>query len=236
MQQVGIKTTQNVFIDYEVAGLGERIGAYLLDLLLLSAYTGLLVFINIQLGTLPLVANILLTLPLLLYHLLCEVFFNGQSLGKRQLGIKVVRLDGSAPALGDYLLRWVLRPVDILFYGSVAILCILIGRRGQRLGDMAAGTTVVKFRQKIFTDMKPTYAQELPEDHVVSFPQVDRLKEEDIDLIRETLALYRRNGKTESLLVMNDKAKQSLEVETDMPPVKFLSVLLKDYQYLSSRE
>lgn len=235
MQKVGIKTTQNVFIDYEVAGLGERIGAFLLDAVLLLAYIGMLVYVNVEIFTLPTYVNVLLMLPVLLYHLICEVFFNGQSIGKRQLNIKVVKLDGTSPSLGNYLLRWVLRPVDILLYGSVAILCILIGRRGQRLGDMAAGTTVVKYRDHILAAGQPTYAPGIPDDYVVSFPQVSRLTDDDIALIRETLSRYRRTADPQPVQVMNDKARQILEVETDMPPVKFLNVIIKDYQHLTSR-
>lgn len=235
MQKVGIKTTQNVFIDYEVAGLGERIGAFLLDFILLSAYVGMLAYVNFEIGSLPLYVNVLLMLPVFLYHLICEVFFNGQSIGKRQLNIKVVLMDGTSPSLSHYLLRFLLRPVDILLYGSVAILCILIGGKGQRLGDIAAGTTVVKYQDKISAYRQPIYANQLPEDHEVSFPQVSRLTDEDIALIRETLAVYRRTANPQPVQAMTDKAKQMLEVETDMPPVKFLNVLMKDYQHLSAQ-
>lgn len=235
MQRVGIQTTQNVLIDYEVAGLGQRIGAFLLDALVLGAYLFLLLFINLEVGTLPLVVNFLLALPVFLYHLLCEILLNGQSLGKRQLGIKVVRLDGTSPTLGNYLLRWVLRPVDIWFYGSVAILCILIGGKGQRLGDIAAGTTVVRFRSPTILDNAPVYASDMPEDYEVSFPQVIRLSEKDVAIIRETLARYRRTADPKPVQLMHEKAQEILEVETDMPPVKFLHILLKDYQYLTSQ-
>ena len=235
MQKVGIQTTQNVLIDYEVAGLGERIGAYLLDGIILAAYIFLLVYINLEVETLPTYLNVVLFLPVFLYHLVCEIFFNGQSIGKRQLKIKVVRLDGTSPGIGSYLLRWVLRPIDLWFYGSVAILCILIGGKGQRLGDMAGGTTVVKYRDNVTENVQPVYAADLPEDHVVTFPQVNRLTDEDIALIRETLTRYRRTADPRPVQVMTEKAKELLEVETDMPPVKFLNVLLKDYQYLTSQ-
>ena len=234
MQKVGIQTTQNVLIDYEVAGLGERIGAYLLDGVILVSYLILLAYINLNIQPLPTVVNILLFLPVFLYHLLCEIFFNGQSIGKRQLNIKVVRLDGTSPTLGNYLLRWVLRPVDIWLYGSVAVLCILVGGKGQRLGDMAGGTTVVKFRNQA-SGFQPAYAQDLPEDYEVTFPQVSRLSDEDIALIRETLSRYRRTADSGPVQLMAEKAKETLEVDTDMPPVKFLNILLKDYQHLTSQ-
>lgn len=235
MQKVGIQTTQNVLIDYEVAGLGERIGAYLLDGVIIVAYIFLIAFINIQIQTLPVVVNVLLALPVFLYHLLCEIFFNGQSIGKRQLNIKVVRLDGTSPTLSNYLLRWILRPVDFWLYYSVAVLCILIGGKGQRLGDMAGGTTVVKYRNKLTGNIRQVYDPTLPEDYEVTFPQVNRLSEDDISLIRETLSRYRRTADPMPVQLMTDKAKEILEVNTDMPPVKFLNILLKDYQHITSQ-
>ena len=192
-------------------------------------------YLNIELTTLPIYVNVLLMLPVFLYHLLSEIFFNGQSIGKRQLNIKVVRLDGTSPGLGNYLMRWVLRPVDILLYGSVAVLCILIGGKGQRLGDMAAGTTVVNYRDQLKVPEQPVYAANLPEDYVVVFPQVSRLSEDDVALIRETLTRYRRTGDPQPVQTMTEKAQEILEVRTDMPPVKFLNILLKDYQYLTSQ-
>ena len=235
MQKVGIQTTQNVLIDYEVAGLGERIGAYLLDGAILVAYIFLLVYINLELRTLPMVVNVVLALPVFLYHLLCEIFFNGQSIGKKQLNIKVVRLDGTSPSIGNYLLRWILRPVDFGLYYSVAVLCILVGGKGQRLGDLAGGTTVVKFRNNLVSDVQQVYAPNLPEDYAVTFPQVNRLTEDDVALIRETLSRYRRTADAEPVLIMTEKAQKILEIKTDMPPVKFLNILLKDYQYLTSQ-
>lgn len=235
MQKVGIQTTQNVLIDYEVAGLGERIGAYLLDGAILLAYIFLIGYINLEFRTLPIVVNVLLMLPVLLYHLLCEIFFNGQSIGKKQLNIKVVRLDGTSPTISNYLLRWILRPVDFGLYYSVAVLCILVGGKGQRLGDIAGGTTVVKYRNKLISNVQQVYAPNLPEDYTLTFPQVNRLTEDDVALIRETLGRYRRTADAEPVQLMTEKAKQILEINTDMPPVKFLNILLKDYQYLTSQ-
>ena len=145
MQNVGIHTTQNVFIHHQLAGLGDRIGAYLLDLAIIVAY-GFAVFFIIALLEMELSNSLMLVffLPVFFYDLLFEILMDGQSPGKRQLRIKVVKLDGTQPTLGSYILRWILRPIDVLFYGGVAILCIVIGGKGQRLGDIPAGTTVVK--------------------------------------------------------------------------------------------
>lgn len=234
MQKVGIQTTQNVLIDYEVAGLGDRIGAYLLDSLLTGTYFVGLVYFNAQVQELPTWANILLILPPFLYHLLCEIFLNGQSLGKRQLNLKVVRLDGTQPGLGSYLLRWLLRPVDIWIYGSVAIITILLNGRGQRLGDLAAGTTVVKYQPHQHNFEQQLYQPLQEEEYKPQFPQVSRLSEQDVALIRETLRSYRLSGNTQPVKVMSDKAQQLLDIQTDMPPLKLLHTLVKDYEHTSA--
>lgn len=235
MQKVGIQTTQNVLIDYEVAGLGDRIGAYLLDSLLTGSYYIVLFLINSEVSEMPTWLNILLILPPFLYHLLCELFLNGQSLGKRQLNLKVVRLDGTQPGIGSYLLRWLLRPIDIWFYGSVAIITILINGKGQRLGDLAAGTTVVKYRNQHHGFEQQLYKPMQEEEYELQFPQVTRLNEQDIALIRETLRNYRLTGNTQPVQVMAEKAQELLGIQTQLAPLKLLHTLVKDYEHSSTQ-
>jgi uncharacterized RDD family membrane protein YckC len=146
MQTVSVRTTQNVVIDYPVASLGDRILAYFIDVLIMIAYVILLILV-IGFGEIgsPAIIISLISIPLFLYHLLFEIFMNGQSPGKRQMNIKVVRLDGTPPTIGNYIIRWLLRIIEIdLMSGAIALLTIAISGKGQRVGDIAAGTTVVK--------------------------------------------------------------------------------------------
>ena len=111
MQKIKIQTTQNVAIEFVLAGLGSRILAYLIDSLIVGVYLiavfwGYLSTIDSEPST---VILILLFLPSFLYHLLCETLLNGQSVGKRQMNIRAVRLDGSPPGFSAYLPRWLLR-------------------------------------------------------------------------------------------------------------------------------
>src|SRR5690606_25788624 len=107
MQTVSVRTTQNVVIDYPVASLGDRILAYFIDVLIMVAYI-ILIFLVIGFGEIGSIAIIisLISIPLFLYHLLFEIFMNGQSPAKRQMNIKVVRLDGTPPTIGNYIIRW----------------------------------------------------------------------------------------------------------------------------------
>ena len=148
MQSVEVRTAQNVKIRYEAASIGDRIVAFFLDGIVLVAITvGLSGLVSSMEATLPVSVSVLLFLPLMMYHLLMEVFFNGQSIGKKTLNIKVVKLDGSRPSLGAYVIRWLFRILEITtFTGVLALIVILVNGKGQRLGDIAAGTTVVKIR------------------------------------------------------------------------------------------
>ena len=240
MQNIRIQTTQNVFIEYEAASLGDRIVAGLIDWLILGAYwytvyrvlEGL--HLNYQARQ---VLWILALLPHLFYHLLSEIFLNGQSIGKKLRKIKVARLDGTPPTLGNYLMRWILGPIDMFpgFYG-MAIVAISSNGMGQRLGDMAAGTTVLNLQRRInWEDMLlPVF----DENYVPGFPQAAVLTDRDIELIQEVqqIAGTHRSRNAEYLLQHTAfKVKQLLKTETEMPPAAFLETVLKDYAHLNGK-
>jgi uncharacterized RDD family membrane protein YckC len=194
-----------------------------------------LIMINIELlETFPFVYG-LLGLPVMFYHLVFEVFMNGQTPGKKIQKIRVVKIDGSKPNLGSYLLRWILRPVDFLLSGSVAIIAIVIGQKGQRIGDIAAETTVIKIgKHQDF--LERTLITQLPNDYDPVFHEADQLTNEHIQLIKEAIDahLNERNGIPAASLAI--KLKQILQIESNQPDLQFLTTLLKDYSYLSSKQ
>ena len=130
MENIGIETTQNVDIQYNIASIGDRVLAQIIDMLILFGYGFAMIFVVLFLGDtfsgspiyFPTATFIILYLPFFFYDLLCEIFLNGQSMGKKILKIKVVKIDGSQPGLGSYFLRWLLKQIDVFFtYGSVGI-------------------------------------------------------------------------------------------------------------------
>ena len=233
--QVKVQTSQNVYIHYELGSLGARIGAYLIDSLIIIAYA-----IAAAIGFFQLFLNenlwllALLYLPVMLYHLVSELVMDGQSIGKRQLSLKVIKLDGTQPNLGNYLLRWILRPVDFLFYGAAAILCIAIGGKGQRLGDLAAGTTVINTKKQPVLPNKEAIKESINEDYQPNFMQVDRLSEQDVQIIMEVLIAHRKNGDIKPVVILAEKTKKLLGIETELPPVKFLHMVVKDYSHITA--
>jgi len=242
MQTVRITTTQNVEIEYEIASIGERILAALIDYAVLIGYG---IAISLILSALPgsgrstsLALVVILLLPIFFYDLLCEILMDGQSFGKKQMKIKVTMLDGSQPGVGAYLLRWLLRLIDItLSSGGVAVLTLLFNGKGQRLGDLAAGTTVIKLKPEV--GLRDTIFAEIQDDYQPVFPQVAELNDKDIALVKEVLDAGlevedRRLGDT-----LEQKAKtilaQKMGVTTNMHPRAFLSTVLKDYNYFKGR-
>jgi uncharacterized RDD family membrane protein YckC len=237
MQTISVLTTQNVSIQLPVASIGDRILAYLLDRLILVAYIILLVvaIINLDLVNVWWIWIVFLAVPWLFYHLVFEIFMNGQSPGKRAMRIQVVRLDGTQPSVGDYIFRWIFSLIDFYFLsGALAVILIAANGKGQRLGDIVAGTSVVKLlAQKEITASEVFITAE--DRYEPTFPQVTQLEGRDIELIHQALEASRNFGNHQPVLVVNDKIKSILAIQTDLPPDQFLHTLVKDYNHLTAR-
>ena len=236
MQTINVRTTQNVSIQYPIASIGDRILAYLLDTVILTAYTIAIValFINIDMEIIWIWIMMLLA-PWLLYRLFFEIFMNGQTPGKRVLNIQVVRLDGTQPSIGNYFLRWIFEFVDIYpLSGALAVIIIAANGRGQRLGDIVAGTTVVKLiahreitASEIFVTTENTYQP--------TFPQVVQLEPRDIELIQRALEANVQFQNIQPVLMVTDKVKSLLNIQTELPPAEFLYTVVRDFNHLTSR-
>lgn len=235
---IRINTTQNVLISYQPAGVGDRILASLLDSLFTIAY---IVLIAIFTGLIAAGADageesdltigavyMVLMLPVMFYNLLMEQFFNGQSLGKKIMKIKVLKLDGSQPTFGAYLVRWVFRIVDImLFNGLVALITVAVSEKAQRLGDMAAGTTVVSLKQKVSLQNTILYRPKV--EHKIVFNEVSKLSDKDVGIIKEVFDHCTKNSDYNGLKQLAAKVKAKMEITSSMPDSQFIKVVLLDY-------
>lgn len=238
MDNFRIETAQNVTIQQNVASLYNRIGAFLLDLLIIVAYYMLIMLIIIALDYKPTesiyVFYALLSLPVFFYSLIFETLMNGQTPGKYVSKIRVVKIDGSKPTFGSYLIRWVLRIIDIsLASGSVAILTILLNGKGQRLGDLAAGTTVISEQKKI--TINDTLLVDIPEEYAPTFPQVTLLNDKDIQTIKQLYLTAKRRGNHKTILKLHTKIIEITGITTEMKPSNFIDVVLKDYNYFTQQ-
>lgn len=238
MDNFQIETAQNVSIKQNVAHVGTRIGSFLLDVLIITGYTIIIYWIlnalDLPFGMDQWAIYLILGLPIFFYSLIFEVLMNGQSPGKALNKIRVVNLDGSKPSFGAYLLRWMLRLIDIdLATGSVALLCILLNGKGQRLGDIAAGTTVISEKKRI--SIEDTIIADLPQGYIPTFPQATLLSDTDIQTIKQLYRKAKRNGNHSVILKLYVKILEITEIKTDMKPLEFVDLIIKDYNYYTQQ-
>jgi uncharacterized RDD family membrane protein YckC len=234
MATIKVRTTQNVFIQYPLASVGERIGGYIIDRVILFVYSIVIIALFANADVSEWLIILAIAFPWVFSLLLFEIFMNGQTPGKRLLNIQVVRLDGTPPTVGNYVVRWIFGFIDYyIFNGLIALLCVAGGGKGQRLGDMVAGTTVIKLvEQKDITAQQVFITPE--ESYQPTFPQVIQLTSQDVDLIQRALEVNRDHGNSVPLMTVAEKIRAKLGIQTDMPPIKMLYVLIKDYNYLNS--
>jgi uncharacterized RDD family membrane protein YckC len=233
MSSIRVNTTQNIQLEFELATLGDRILAFLLDWVVIIAYVFLIFIIFFNLFKEATWAVILLFLPALFYYLILETFLNGQTIGKRARNIRVVSLDGNNATFGQFLIRWLFRLIDItLTEGLCGLLCVALNQNHQRLGDMVAGTAVIKTIVPV--SLEDTIYTPVENNYEVHFPEVVNLKAKDIQLIKEVLQHDAHSGNL--LLVHNtaEKIRDVLQIHSEMEPYLFLHTVIADYNYLES--
>ncbi|PKL80388.1 MAG: hypothetical protein CVV25_04465 [Ignavibacteriae bacterium HGW-Ignavibacteriae-4] len=234
---LNIETTQNIDIQYKIAGVGDRILAHIIDILILFGY---MIFIAFTFKDTypPLWILVGLYIPFIFYHFLCELFLGGQSIGKKARKIKVIKVDGTRPSVIDYFSRWLLGLVEITMTGGVvALITILVSSKSQRIGDMIGKTSVVKLEKEL--KLEDTIYVATDENYIPVFPQARYLTDKDANIIRELLAKNNGDQLTYQLIDATNKLKniylKKLSIKSDMSPVEFLSTLLTDYNHLSGK-
>lgn len=230
---ITIETTQNVRIDYEMASIGDRVLGAIVDTFILVAYiVGVILIlrgIELDLGT---AGMVLLYLPIFIYDLVCEIFLDGQSFGKKAMRTKVVKVDGTEAGIGSYLLRWLLRPVDMMF--MLGLLVIAVGGKGQRLGDLAAGTTVIKLKGRL--SLSETLMPELTDAYTPTYPEVTRLSDRDVAIIREVWSASRNQETRATVGALATRVAAVLGITTPAEVDRFLETVVRDYTYFTQGE
>ncbi|MGF1533020.1 MAG: RDD family protein [Bernardetiaceae bacterium] len=234
MRDIHILTTQNVSIRYELANARDRSLATIIDFAVLILLWIALMWLNdALLGIHAVYSQPLLVVFLSSYHLLSEIFLDGQSLGKRALGLRVVKINGLSPQWSDYVLRWVFRMIDITFsVGTIAIMTISGSKYGQRLGDFFAGTAVVRLRASYAVQGQDLIAEEA-QDYTPKYPEVVRLSESDMLTIKAVLyrqGQYQRSTYIDLVRQTSTQVQAQLGITSSSPHhLQFLQDLLKDY-------
>ena len=181
----------------------------------------------------------LIILPsMIFYTFLFELFLNGQTPGKMMTGINVRLVNGSAAGPDACLTRWFMRVIDIFVtMGALAGMLINATEKEQRLGDLLAGTIVVKKRKSTGISIEALEELQRSDDYTPEFPQVVNLKEDDVLLIKNTVIRferYKNKSHKASIVTLVSHLQEVLGIEEKpKDSLKFLRTCIKDYIILT---
>ena len=230
-------TGQYVNIQPTVASAGDRIVAQIIDWLVLLSYLVMVVWIGVK-GNINSTWFFIIAIGLIpmFYSLLLEVFNQGQTIGKMMMKMQVVKLDGSSPTLSAYLMRWLLFLVDGPLTGYMGLIVICLTRNNQRLGDLAAGTIVIKRQNYKKIQISLDAYDYLAKNYTPRYPQAADLSLEQIDIITSTLSVNQTDFQQRTK-ALADKVREKLNIERkETDDAAFLHRIVRDYQYYALEE
>lgn len=247
MNNIQINTSQNVNIDFSLASIGNRILAFVIDLVIKTAYGLIIYFLIVKvLGLGSVFARldqyslmaifIILSAPVMFYTLFLESMMEGQTFGKKIAKIKVIKVDGYQASFSDYLIRWFFMPIDIYFSSAlIGVVSMLTSKSSQRLGGIASGTAVINLENKI--KIHHTILQETDNSYQVSYPNVILLNDRDMQIIKTQ---YLEAIKRKDYIVLGKLAQKIKEItqitETSQNHRDFVKTIIADYNYLTGKE
>ena len=265
MSIIQINTAFNIDLEFDIAEFHKRLLAYIIDFVLMIIYLWSMKSLMYYGFKLDFETNmgldiLLISIPMLFYSLLTELWINGQTIGKKIMAIRVISLEGGEPTLGQYILRWITKFFEwpflfgYIFFdsqrafvyifsyafftgllGIAVVIIIAVTKKNQRLGDLAAGTVVVNTKTQLTID-DTIFMEVNKADYKVMFPNVMRLSDRDINTIKGVVTQANKSGNYDMCNRVAMKVKDVLKINTDMHPDQFLDKLLEDYNYLATRE
>lgn len=254
MGLVKLDTGFNIQVEFAITPFHKRLIAWLIDLLVCWLYVKLMSLIFHIPSFFIWTGNwhykeILIGLPVLFYHIACEIIFNGQSVGKMVMQIRVITAQGGQPGISQYMIRWVFRLIDfpLLLLGSIAsndlpwylfplifggLACVIFTEKSQRIGDLLADTILIDLRNR--TSWQDTVFTEVESSYEPRYPMVMQLSDRDINTLKSIIESVKKKNDYELALRISDRIKAKLKMDSDQDPAEFLRTLLKDYNYYSS--
>ncbi|MCZ4408573.1 RDD family protein [Cryomorphaceae bacterium 1068] len=231
MRKISITTAQNIVIDFKLATIGQRFLAFAIDMIILAtASTFLSIFLSFIHPDLLMVSGLLF----LLYTLIMELIFSGQTLGKMALKIRVVSIEGKEPHPLDFVIRWSFRIIDIWFsVGALAVVMISTSTRAQRLGGVLSNTMVVNLSSESGLSLRDILRIEDRSKYEPQYFDVIRFSEDEMLTVKAVLdryAKYRNKAHLNLLETTASRCGNVLEL-TEIPEnkIEFLRTLIKDY-------
>lgn len=240
MAESTIITGQFVRISQTPASIGERFLALVIDYFLITLYiystVVLLMEFRLSSGFRSFFFLCIIYLPILGYSFLCETFNHGQSFGKKLMNIRVVKVDGSTPSVSSYLLRWLLFIIDGPLTSGLGLFVVLLTKNNQRLGDLAAGTMVIKEKNYRKIHVSLDEFDYLTKNYHPVYPQSADLSLEQVNVITRTLESGTKD-RTRRVAALAKKVQSLLSIiPRDGNQEKFLQTVLRDYQYYALEE
>lgn len=242
MSELSIQTTQNVVINFKAASVGERMLASLLDFFIKAAYIIVVAYVFFNLLGFSNVLNrvdmwsrmaiiILFFFPVMIYSVTLESIFEGQTIGKKLIKIKVVKIDGYQAGFGDYLIRWLFRIVENnMLGGLIGLIAMLVSNKTQRMGDMAAGTAIITLKNNVSIDH--TILEEIGEDYQPVYPLVIKLSDNDMRIIKDTFVIAEMKGDLETIGKLSKKIESVSGIKNQSwNQTEFIKTVLKDYNF-----
>jgi uncharacterized RDD family membrane protein YckC len=269
MAVIKVPTNFNIDVEFEIPEFYRRLISLLIDVVIEYFYLRIAAeilksisqnsYASRDSGYDISAVGLLLFLPVLLYHVVLEITLNGQSIGKKIMGIRVIHENGGRPSVSQFIIRWLLRVSDVwiallliilladpsfgrdaettfivlaaLVFLVTDIVLVTSSKKGQRIGDLLAKTILIRINTK--SNIEETVFQDVADNYIPSFPQIMQLSDKDINAIKSILETARRKTDFNMAESASAKIKAHLKIESDMPAFDFLETLLKDYNYLS---
>lgn len=186
----GIVTPQGVVLDLEVAGVGHRGAARVVDIVVVMAALGAGVgLLELLPSTAALVGQLIFGfLTIFGYPVVAETFFRGRTIGKWAMGLRTVTLEAGPIGFREAFIRSLFQIVDIIAsFGSIAIVSVMFSDRSQRLGDFAAGTFVIVDPRVVRHTPVVPFTPPMGAEQIVAEMDVSKLRPDQERLIRSFL-------------------------------------------------
>ena len=254
MKSVEFVSAQNVKVEYEYATVIQRTTATIIDATTVAVYLIIMMIIirGIDSKFVLLWELIIMKIPWIFYHPILEYLTHGQTLGKYAIGIRVVTTDGERPGLREIFTRWIFKghfmwiafsfflPVENLLYvgmihigfGIIGFMYASVSDKKQRMGDVMAGTIVIKDKSAVRYSLRDVLSIKSQENYTPEYPNVIRFTDEDMLLIKNTIQRVRKypNSETKKFAIeLADESARLIGLEkTPDKRLKFLQTLLQD--------
>ena len=241
MRSSNIITGQYVVIEQYPASAADRLLARMIDMFILQVYlavclSALMALPNRYLrDDMDFILIVALLIPVAIYFPVCELLFAGQTIGKRIQRIRVVQADGSRLRLSSALLRWTFDVLDVSL--ALGLPVIILSKKSQRIGDIAANTIVIKDSERFYADNNPYAYDFADKNYHPTYPEASELTVRQYELIDRVIYYDGDFNRHMQLLdAMANKVIATLGImpRQGMPANQFLATVLSDYRYYAS--